>query len=149
MVIFEAHRSSTSARLLTIAHGVSAFTGSGRLCCTKTSDRASVVPMAQNAPASPEPKPRSQHAVLPIVIFFLGLALFVLIAVSKAIYFVVQYSPLSTTESVQFRPLTQVVVSLALLAATLFVILSKRYAPKDKHWAYATVGLILGFWLRP
>lgn len=105
--------------------------------------------MTQNAPAGPEPKTRSKHVVLPIVIFFLGLALFVLIAVSKSIFFVVQYSPLGTTESLQFRPLTQGVVSLALLAATLFVILSKRYAPKDKHWAYATVGLILGFWLRP
>jgi len=39
----------------------------------------------------------------------------------------------------------QVVVSAALLAASLFVILSKRYSPTDKHWAYATVGTLLGF----
>jgi len=42
----------------------------------------------------------------------------------------------------------QVVVSLVLLSATLFVVLSKKYDAKDKHWAYATVGLIIGFWLR-
>jgi hypothetical protein len=43
----------------------------------------------------------------------------------------------------------QVIVTIALLPATLFVILSKQYAAKDKHWAYATVGLIIGFWLKP
>ena len=42
----------------------------------------------------------------------------------------------------------QIVISLALTAASLFVILRKDYGPKDKHWAYATVGTILGFWLR-
>ena len=42
----------------------------------------------------------------------------------------------------------QVVISLALLGSTLFVILSKRYGPKDKHWAYGTIGLVVGFWLK-
>jgi hypothetical protein len=42
----------------------------------------------------------------------------------------------------------QIVMSLALTAASLFVILRKDYGPKDKHWAYATIGTILGFWLR-
>ena len=39
----------------------------------------------------------------------------------------------------------QVTVSLVLLAASLFVILSRRYTPQDKHWAYATIGTLLGF----
>ena len=43
----------------------------------------------------------------------------------------------------------QILVSLALLAAALFVILSKRYDAKDKHWAYTTIGLIAGHWLKP
>jgi|ERR1039458_9533045 hypothetical protein len=43
----------------------------------------------------------------------------------------------------------QVLVSVALLSATLFVVLSKKYAAKDKHWAYTTIGLIIGFWLKP
>ena len=34
------------------------------------------------------------------------------------------------------------------LIAALYVILSKRYPPKVEHWAYATVGTVLGFWLR-
>jgi hypothetical protein len=41
----------------------------------------------------------------------------------------------------------QVVVSSVLLLATLFVVLSKKYDAKDKHWAYTTIGLIVGFWL--
>jgi len=41
----------------------------------------------------------------------------------------------------------QAVVTCFVLAASLFVILAKRYSAKDQHWAYATVGTILGFWL--
>jgi hypothetical protein len=40
------------------------------------------------------------------------------------------------------------IFSTVLLLAALVVILSKRYAPTDKHWAYATVGTIIGFWLK-
>jgi hypothetical protein len=39
-------------------------------------------------------------------------------------------------------------VSMIVLIAALYVILSKRYPPKVEHWAYATVGTVLGFWLR-
>jgi hypothetical protein len=42
----------------------------------------------------------------------------------------------------------QVIVSIVLLSATLFIVLSKKYNPTDKHWAYATLGLIIGFWLK-
>src|SRR5487761_111495 len=42
----------------------------------------------------------------------------------------------------------QVIISVGAGIASLFVILSKRYGPKDKHWAYGTVGIIIGFWLR-
>jgi hypothetical protein len=42
----------------------------------------------------------------------------------------------------------QVGVTAILLIATLLVILSKRYAEADKHWAYATIGTIVGFWLK-
>jgi hypothetical protein len=41
----------------------------------------------------------------------------------------------------------RVAVSLALLGSSLFVILSKRYTPQDKHWAYTTIGAIMGFWI--
>jgi hypothetical protein len=36
---------------------------------------------------------------------------------------------------------------IAVGSASLHVILAKRYGPKDKHWAYATIGTIIGFWL--
>jgi hypothetical protein len=39
-------------------------------------------------------------------------------------------------------------MSAIILIPALYVILSKNYSPRDKHWAYATVGTILGFWLR-
>jgi ABC-type sulfate transport system permease subunit len=40
-------------------------------------------------------------------------------------------------------------ISLALLAASIYIILSSRFGPKDKHWAYGTVGTLLGYWLKP
>jgi hypothetical protein len=47
------------------------------------------------------------------------------------------------------RMLAQLIVSTLLLLASLFVIMTKRYEPQDKHWAYGTVGTIVGFWLNP
>ena|SRR5258708_38059332 len=42
----------------------------------------------------------------------------------------------------------QVVASLVMGAASLFIILSQKYQPRDKHWTYGTIGLIAGFWLK-
>ena len=42
----------------------------------------------------------------------------------------------------------QVMVSLVLFGAALYVILSKSYQPKDKNWAYSTLGMVIGFWLK-
>jgi hypothetical protein len=39
------------------------------------------------------------------------------------------------------------IVTLVLLAAALWVILSRRYSTTDRHWAYGAIGLIAGFWL--
>jgi len=41
-----------------------------------------------------------------------------------------------------------VVVSSAVLLVAIFVILAKRFASTDKHWAYATIGTIVGYWLK-
>jgi hypothetical protein len=46
------------------------------------------------------------------------------------------------------RPLMQVVVTIILLLACLFMVLSKSYDPNSVHWAYATLGTLVGFWLR-
>jgi hypothetical protein len=48
----------------------------------------------------------------------------------------------------QVRIIMQVSVSILLLIGGLFVILAKRYRPSDRHWAYATVGTIVGYWLK-
>jgi hypothetical protein len=42
----------------------------------------------------------------------------------------------------------EIIVSLALLAAALAVVLSRKYNPKDKYWAYAALGIIVGYWLK-
>jgi hypothetical protein len=42
----------------------------------------------------------------------------------------------------------QIVISLGFGAASLFIVVAKRFGPKDKHWAYGMLGTILGFWLR-
>lgn len=42
----------------------------------------------------------------------------------------------------------QLVISAILLAAALFVILTKKYPPQDKHWAYGALGTVVGFWLK-
>jgi hypothetical protein len=46
------------------------------------------------------------------------------------------------------RVAMQMVISIVLLAAALFIILSKMYAVEDQRWAYGTVGIVIGFWLK-
>jgi hypothetical protein len=41
----------------------------------------------------------------------------------------------------------QVLISLIILGAALWVILSRKYQPTDRHWAYGLVGTVIGFWL--
>ena len=43
----------------------------------------------------------------------------------------------------------EVFFSLPLLGGAFFVLLDTRYGPKDKYWAYATIGALIGFWLHP
>jgi len=46
------------------------------------------------------------------------------------------------------KTIMQIVVSLSILATAIYVILSHSFDPQDKHWAYASAGTILGFWLK-
>ena len=41
----------------------------------------------------------------------------------------------------------QIAVTLILLIASFFIILSKKYGQADRRWAYATLGTILGYWV--
>lgn len=43
---------------------------------------------------------------------------------------------------------TQVIVSLAILGAVLYVIVYKQYASNDAKWAYGIVGTVIGYWLK-
>jgi hypothetical protein len=46
------------------------------------------------------------------------------------------------------RMIVQITISVLLAALSLFVISSDRYASKQQGWAYATIGVLLGFWLK-
>jgi hypothetical protein len=39
-------------------------------------------------------------------------------------------------------------ISLILLLCGVAVVMLQRYDANQKHWGYATLGTILGFWLR-
>jgi hypothetical protein len=94
--------------------------------------------------------------IFPKVLFFGGASALLFVGVNvyqRMLAF--QYQELSNPRpptqgltAIDVRLGMQVVVSLVLLAATVFVIVSKRYVAKDKHWAYSTLGLVVGFWLR-
>jgi hypothetical protein len=53
-----------------------------------------------------------------------------------------------TVVSTDAKIMMPIIVSIVLLFGGLFVILAKRYAASDRHWAYATVGTIVGYWLK-
>ena len=45
------------------------------------------------------------------------------------------------------RTTMQVFISLIVLAAALFVILSKKYESDTQKWAFGIVGTVVGYWL--
>jgi hypothetical protein len=49
---------------------------------------------------------------------------------------------------VDFLAAMRTVISLALLASSLFIIMSRKFREKDRNWAYTTIGALTGFWLR-
>jgi hypothetical protein len=46
------------------------------------------------------------------------------------------------------REWVQIIISVVLLVASFLVVRSPKYGPNDKHWAYGTIGTLVGFWLR-
>jgi hypothetical protein len=50
--------------------------------------------------------------------------------------------------ALSLRDTVQLTISALLMAASLFVILSKKYGPKEQYWAYGTLGTLVGFWLK-
>jgi hypothetical protein len=42
----------------------------------------------------------------------------------------------------------QVIISVVVLVAGLYVALSGKYQPAEKNWAFGIIGTIVGFWLK-
>jgi hypothetical protein len=54
----------------------------------------------------------------------------------------VEEGPFST------RGIAQIVISVLIAALSLLVIRSERYGAAPRQWAYGTIGVLLGFWLK-
>jgi hypothetical protein len=61
--------------------------------------------------------------------------------------FITASRPVAGGDRLQRR--MQVVVSLVVLAAGVWVILSGRYAADAQHWASGAIGTVVGYWLKP
>lgn len=42
-----------------------------------------------------------------------------------------------------------VIITFALLGASLYVILSQHFGESEQKWAFGTVGTVVGYWLKP
>lgn len=47
------------------------------------------------------------------------------------------------------RLIMQAIVSLAILGASFFIIFTRGFGPDSKRWAYGSVGMVVGYWLKP
>jgi predicted membrane chloride channel (bestrophin family) len=45
-------------------------------------------------------------------------------------------------------PIVLAVTSFAILGIALYIILSHTYSSHDRNWAYVSVGIVLGLWLK-
>jgi hypothetical protein len=75
-----------------------------------------------------------------------ALAAIVIILVFSIIPFN-QVSVRGAGNSETISDLMRAILSLILFSGAFWVILSRRYTPTDRHWAYGAVGTIVGFWL--
>lgn len=92
------------------------------------------------------------HQVGPIVIFVAGVIALIMVGrlrrkPAQTLSLSGRRTPANDTTS-NVVIVMQVIVSMVLLAAGLFVVLSTTYTPQAQHWGYGTIGSVLGFWLR-
>ena len=57
--------------------------------------------------------------------------------------------PGATRGRADARLAMQIVISLIVLGAGLWVILSGRYTPDAERWASGAIGTVMGYWLKP
>jgi hypothetical protein len=50
--------------------------------------------------------------------------------------------------NLNWRVFMQVVLSLGLVASSLFVVLAQHGDASARHWAFGMIGMVMGFWLR-
>ena len=83
----------------------------------------------------------------PKAVFFLSLV--VTLVVSAVFFSKDEY--ISRTVGLFNTPqlIMQLIMSLVFGGASLYVVLSKKYDEATQKWAFGTIGLILGFWLKP
>jgi len=51
-------------------------------------------------------------------------------------------------DSTARQPWLPIYFSVAALLGALFVILFHEFTPHERYWAYATLGIVIGFWMR-
>lgn len=99
-----------------------------------------------------------------MTIRYLGLALFILSVLLLGCLSLSRYAPTAPLSEVPFRMLArnrlrlrvaavgrlrmQVVLTLALGGAAIWIISATAHGPDDKKWAYGALGTVLGYWLK-
>ena len=53
----------------------------------------------------------------------------------------------SVFESSSTREIMQIIITLVILSASLYIILSKKYDADVQKWAYGAIGTVVGYWL--
>jgi len=95
---------------------------------------------------------------------YLGLALFISSVLVLGCFSLSRYAPNAPPAEVNDRILAksfmyhrwaeaarfriQLVVTLAMGGAAIWIIVAAKHGPDDKTWAYATLAMILGYWLK-
>lgn len=99
-----------------------------------------------------------------MTIRYLGLAVFISGVFLLGCLSLSRYAPTAPPSEVPFRMLArnrlrlrvaavgrlrlQVVLTLALGGAAIWIICATAYGPDDKTWAYGALGTVLGYWLK-
>lgn len=83
----------------------------------------------------------------------LGLILFIVAVVVLVILGFIFSPKMGTTSRLlskvaEYKAFTQIIVTLAFLFASLYIILSNNYPDDHIKWAFGTAGTILGVWLK-
>jgi hypothetical protein len=57
------------------------------------------------------------------------------------------YTTNTLTQGSGSREVMQIIISLVILGASLYIILSKKYDDDVQKWAFGAIGTVIGYWL--